>query len=144
MMHRPLRFLALSVLGLSAFGCTTSTAPTGLAITTDSTSYVFATSSGPRVQVTIVNRSTRTVELAACAGWVNHRMEQEVDGRWVDATRQGCGNVPQESFLLAPGDTLRTQVTPLALGTYRVRAVLYRNGAHVLYSAESSAPFEIR
>lgn len=135
--------LALTALAISTLACSDLMSPTGLVIHTEQDAYAFATSSGPRIQVTMVNASSRTLRLAQCHGWIEHRMEREMDGRWTDATRQGCANIPFEPFLLAPGDSIRTEVNPLALGNYRVRAALYRDDWEVRYSSEASAPFVI-
>lgn len=135
--------LAVTAFALGTLARSDITSPTGLAIHAEHASYAFATSSGPRVQVTMVNTSGRTLRLAACGGWIGHRMERESDGRWIDATQTSCGSTPFEPLTLAPGDSVRTEVNPLALGKYRVRAVLYRDDWNVRYSPEASEPFEI-
>jgi hypothetical protein len=138
-------FLAIPAL-LVATACGGTTYPTlGLQIRTDSPSYDFARSEGPRVEVTVINASAESVRLASCHGHLTHMMEQATDGRWMDATRQGCQLIPSyEAIDLAPGDSIRTWVNPIAVGRYRVRIGAYRDPRSVRFSSESSATFEVR
>jgi len=116
----------------------------GLLIRTDSAAYSFHTSTGPRVEVTFENVSPRTVSLAACGNTIMTMMEQAIGRTWSDATRTACVNIPFEPVPLAPGASVRAYVNPIVLGTYRLRAPLFRDGTQIHHSRETSGTFEVR
>ena len=146
MMNRSIvtRLLRTSPLAI-ALACTTPTYPaTGLVIRTDRSAYAYQTSMGPRIEVTIENTSPRTVTLGSCTAHVIPMMEQARGDTWSDATREGCVNIPFEPIPLAPGESIRSHVNPIALGEYRLRAPLYQDPSRLRYSRETSPTFEVR
>ena len=116
-----------------------------LLIETDRDTYYLGTSDGPVVQVAIRNTSDRTVTLSACGmgGNLIPVLEQGTNDGWQDATLGSCALAEFEPLDLEPGESITTQVRPLAIGTYRVRVPLFKTSTSQTVSPEKSAPFDV-
>ena len=143
-----MRFLraitVVSLLVAPLVACTDRTSPhPTLMIIVDSTRYASHGDDGAWVWVSIRNVSSNPVQLAGCGGFhVFPQLEREQDAVWTSADTPVCSRLyaPLE---IAPGAGIGMGALPSTVGTYRIRAPLYGDGAHVIRSAESSRVFEI-
>lgn len=123
-------------------GCSAPTYPAmGLSITIERDSILMAGRYGTDVAYTIVNTSGRSVRLAGCDTFIQHRMEKLEAGNWVDATRAFCGDT-LHAIVLGPGDTTQGWVNPIVVGKYRARIAVFVGRSTVSYSRETSNTFE--
>ena len=125
-------------------GCRDATPPgPDLVITTDSARYAAQATVGAFVWVSIRNVSTHPVQLAGCGGFdVYPQMEREQASAWVEADTPLCSRT-YAPLQLDPGTGIGVAVLPKAAGSYRIRAPLFADTAHMTSSSESSAIFVV-
>jgi hypothetical protein len=135
---------ALALLAPLVVSCADDVSPAStLVITTDSTRYASHGSDGAWVWVSIRNVSSRPVQLAGCGGFdVFAQLERAQASSWVTADTPACSRAyaPTE---LAPGEGIGVGAIPKTAGSYRIRAPLFADAAHVTRSEESSAVFDV-
>ena len=132
-------FLAFFVIG-----CRDVESPrTALLITADSARYAAQGTIGAWVWVSIRNVSSRPVQLAGCGGFdVFPEIERAQSATWVIVDTPICSRT-YAPLQLDPGTGIGVGVLPKAAGTYRIRAPIFNDAAHMTGSTESSAIFVV-
>jgi hypothetical protein len=140
---------AALILGVSAVGCQSSTAPPwGLAVVTHGT--LFQRESGEQsasVPFTVVNGRETTVYLAACGGHAVPAIERWQDGRWMQYSGGICiASVSMAPVELPAGASHAGHAIISEPGRYRLRmGVAQDRGTTPQWAATASSnAFDVR